>query len=164
MDPQFAAIMTASSATIIALLGFVSVVYYKLGKLEGKVEAALEANKEFTRAEIQRLSDKLDTEIQRLSDKMDSGYAQLSGRMDAGYTQLSGRMDAGYAQLSARMDAEYARLSDRMDAEYARLSDRMDAQHAETISEIRRLVDAFLSHSHEPDGTIFFRVPPASGA
>ena len=119
MDPQFAAIMTASSATIIALLGFVSVVYYKLGKLEGKVEAALEANKEFTRAEIQRLSDKL--------------------------------------------DAAYARLSARMDAEYARLSDRMDAQHAETISEIRRLVDAFLSHSHEPDGTIFFRVPPARG-
>lgn len=131
MDPQNAAIITASLATIIALLGFVSVVYYKLGKLEGKVEAALEANKEFTRSEIQRLSDK---------------------------------MDAGYALLSARMDAEYARLSARMDAEYARLSDRMDAQHAETLSEIRRLVDAFVSHSHEPDGTIFFRVPPASGA
>lgn len=128
MEPQFAALITASSATIIALLGFVSVVYYKLGKLEGKVEAALEANKEFTRAEIQRLSDKL---------------------------------DAAYARLSARMDAEYARLSARMDAEYARLSDRMDAQHTETISEIRRLVDAFLSHSHEPDGTIFFRVPPS---
>ena len=128
MEPQFAALITASSATIITLLGFVSVVYYKLGKLEGKVEAALEANKEFTRAEIQRLSDKL---------------------------------DAAYARLSARMDAEYARLSDRMDAEYARLSARMDAQHTETISEIRRLVDAFLSHSHEPDGTIFFRVPPA---
>ena len=130
MDPQFAAIMTASTATIITLLGFVSVVYYKLGKLEGKVEAALEANKEFTRSEIQRLSDKL---------------------------------DAAYTRLSDRMDAEYARLSARMDAEYARLSDRMDAQHAETISEIRRLVDAFLSHSHEPDGTIFFRVPPARG-
>ena len=153
MDPQFAAIMTASSATIIALLGFVSVVYYKLGKLEGKVEPALEANKEFTRAEIQRLSDKLD-----------AAYARLSDRMDAEYARLSDRMDAGYAQLSARMDAEYARLSDKMDEGYARLSDRMDAQHAETISEIRRLVDAFVSHSHEPDGTIFFRVPPGSGA
>ena len=142
MEPQFAALITASSATIITLLGFVSVVYYKLGKLEGKVEAALEANKEFTRAEIQRLSDKL----------------------DAAYARLSDRMDAEYARLSARMDEGYARLSARMDSEYARLSDRMDAQHAETISEIRRLVDAFLSHSHEPDGTIFFRVPPAGRA
>ncbi len=42
-----------------------------------------------------------------------------------------------------------------------------DAQHAETMSEIRRLIDALSTHRHETDGETIFRVqipaPPSQG-
>lgn len=34
-----------------------------------------------------------------------------------------------------------------------------DAQHAETMLEIRRLIDALSTHRHETDGETIFRVP-----
>ena len=51
----------------------------------------------------------------------------------------------------------------RLEAEVKAGRERADAQHAETLSEIRRLTDAFLSHSHATDGGIIFRIPPPSG-
>ena len=71
------------------------------------------------------------------------------------------KIDAESARLSDKMDENYARLSDKIDAESARLSDKMDAQHAETMREIRRLFDALLSHSHDPELGIIF--PCAAG-
>ena len=44
--------------------------------------------------------------------------------------------------------------------ELAAQRERSDAQHAETMGAIQRLTDAFLSHSHDQDGSIRFRVPP----
>ncbi len=115
IDAPTATLIASGLATFVALLGFVAVFYYKLGKLE----QGLAGNRELTLAESRRLSDK--------------------------------------------MDADYARLSDKMDADYARLSDKMDAQHTETMAAIQRLTDAFLSHSHDDDGNIIFRIPPGSG-
>lgn len=68
------------------------------------------------------------------------------------------------ARLSDKINGESARLSDKIDAESARLSDKMDAQHAETMAEIRRLFDALLSHSHDPDLGLIFRLPPGNGS
>ena len=40
--------------------------------------------------------------------------------------------------------------------------ERANGQHAETLSEIRRLTDALLSHSHATvGGNIFHILPPA---
>ena len=44
--------------------------------------------------------------------------------------------------------------------EIAAQRERSDAQHAETMGAIQRLTDAFLSHSHDTDGGITFRIPP----
>ena len=60
--------------------------------------------------------------------------------------------------------SESARLSEKIDTESSRLSDKMDAQHAETMAEIRRLFDALLSHSHDPDLGLIFRAPPGNGS
>ena len=51
-------------------------------------------------------------------------------------------------------------LSQLIMQELAAQRERSDAQHAETMGAIQRLTDAFLSHSHDADGTIRFRVPP----
>lgn len=105
MDGPTATLIASALATAVALLGFVAVVYFKLGKLE----QGLAASRELTLSESRRLSDK-------------------------------------------------------MDADYTRLSDKMDAQHAETMGAIQRLTDAFLSHHHEADGTIIFRIPPSGSS
>jgi hypothetical protein len=74
-----------------------------------------------------------------------------------------GKLEQGLAGNRELTLAESRRLSDKMDADYARLSDKMDAQHTETMAAIQRLTDAFLSHSHDDDGNIIFRIPPGSG-
>ena len=54
-------------------------------------------------------------------------------------------------------------LSQLIMQETAAMRERSDAQHAETMSAIQRLTDAFLSHSHDADGTVRFRIlPPAT--
>ena len=116
IDAPTATLIASALATAVAIVGFVALVYYKLGKLEAKVDHGLAANRELTLSESRRLSDK--------------------------------------------MDADYARLSDKMDADYARLSDKMDVHHAETMAAIQRLMEAFLSHSHDDDGNVIFRIPP----
>jgi hypothetical protein len=152
IDAPTATLIASALATAVAIVGFVAVVYYKLGKLEAKVDHGLAANRELTLSESRRLS-----------DKMDADYARLSDKMDADYARLSDKMDADYARLSDKMDADYARLSDKMDADYARLSDKMDFHHAETMAAIQRLMEAFLSHSHDDDGNVIFRIPPGGG-
>ena len=122
-----ATIIAAGIAAAVAVFGSMAMIYHRLGKLE----QAVEANKELAQSENARLADK---------------------------------MDENYARLSDRMDADYARLADKIDAESARLSEKMDAQHAETIAEIRRLFDALLSHSHDPDLGLIFRIPPGNGS
>ena len=119
IDAPTATLIASVLATAVAIVGFVAVVYHKLGKLEGKLEG----------------------EVGRLEEKLDQGLA---------------------ANRELIL-AESRRLSDKMDADYARLSDKMDVQHAETMGAIQRLMDAFLSHSHDDDGNVIFRIPPGGG-
>ena len=62
-----------------------------------------------------------------------------------------------------RLEAEVKAGRERSDDQYRESRDRSDAQHAETLAEIRRLTDAFVSHTHAPDGGVIFRIPPPSG-
>ena len=81
-------------------------------------------------------------------------------RADAQYTEGRERADAQYWEGRERADAQYREGREHTDALFAQARERADAQHAETLTEIRRLTDAFLSHSHAPDGGIIFRIPP----
>lgn len=63
-----------------------------------------------------------------------------------------------------KLQGEVKAGRERSDEQYREARERSDAQHAETLTEIRRLTDAFLSHSHAPDGGIIFRVPSPSGS
>ena len=192
MDGPTATLIASALATAVAVIGFAAVVYFRLGKLEGRLIAlegnldrSLDDNRELTKVEILRLSDKVDafrTETKAdnalLSDKVDSDVARLSDKVEALRTEtkadnarLSDKMEADNARLSDKIDSDVSRLSDKVDALRAgtkadndRLSEKMDAQHAETMAAIQRLTDAFLSHSHDDDGSIMFRIPPGGGS
>ena len=199
MDGPTATLIASALATAVAVIGFAAVVYFRLGRLEGRLitlegnlDRSLDDNRELTKVEILRLSDKVDafrtetkadnallsdkvdSDVARLSDKVDSDVARLSDKVDALRTEtkadnarLSDKIDSDVSRLSDKIDSDVSRLSDKVDALRAetkadndRLSEKMDAQHAETMAAINRLTDAFLSHSHDDDGNIMFRIPP----
>ena len=74
--------------------------------------------------------------------------------------RLEGEVKAG----RERSDDQFREARERSDNQLRETRERSDAQHAEVLAEIRRLTDAFLTHSHAPDGGIIFRVPPPSGS
>ncbi len=152
MDGPTATLIASALATAVAILGFVGVVYYKLGKLEGKIEGL--------EGKVEALERRMDA----LEGKMEALEERLTGKLEALEERLERRMEQGLAANRELILSESRRLSERMDVDYARLSDKMDAQHAETMSAIQRLADLFIGHSHEPDGTVIFRVPPRGGS
>ena len=84
-------------------------------------------------------------------------------RSDEQYRESRERSDAQYRELRDWAEGQFRESRERTDAQFREARERADAQHAETLAEIRRLTDAFLSHSHAPDGGTIFRIPPPSG-
>lgn len=145
IDGPTATLIAAVLVATVGMAGFMSFVYYRLGKLEGivqgldgKLEQGLADSRELTLSVSRHLSEKMDTNFARLSEKMDTDISHQS----------------------EKMDTDISRLSEKVDTEISHLSEKMDAQHAETMAAIQRLTDAFLSHSHDDDGNVMFRIPP----
>ena len=86
------------------------------------------------------------------------------GRLEAEVRAGRERSNEQFREVRERSDEQFREVRERTDEQFAQAQQRSDAQHAEVLGEIRRLTDAFLSHSHAPDGGIIFRVPPASGS
>ena len=71
-------------------------------------------------------------------------------------------------ELRRESKEDLQRTEDRLRTEFReelrnteeRLRDLIRAESEATRNEIRRLTDALFSHSHEPDGTIKFSMPP----
>ncbi len=144
-----ATIIAAIIAAAIALIGFLAPLYYRLGKME----KGLEANREASEADYARLSDKIDAN----REAAQADYARLSDKIDANREAAQ----ADYARLSDKIDAGLNALRTEMVAEFQ----RHDARQGETLTEIRRLMDALISHSHDPDtGVVSFRIPPGTSS
>ena len=82
------------------------------------------------------------------------------GKLEGIVQGLDDRMQQGLADNRELTLSEIRRLSEKIDTDISRLSEKMDAQHSETMAAIQRLTDAFLSHSHDDDGNVMFRIPP----
>ena len=86
------------------------------------------------------------------------------GRVEGEVKATRERSDDQFAWARERSEEQYRELRAWAEAQFKESRERSDAQHAETLREIRRLTDAFLSHSYAPDGGIIFRVPPPEGS
>ena len=85
-------------------------------------------------------------------------------RSDDQFREARERSDDQFREARERSDDQFREARERSDNQLREARERSDAQHAEVLAEIRRLTDAFLTHSHAPDGGIIFRVPPPSGS
>jgi hypothetical protein len=69
-----------------------------------------------------------------------------------------GKLEAGQQALSEKVDTHHSenlRMHEETRAENAR-------RHEETRADIRRVLDALVTHSHDADGPVFFRIPPGT--
>ena len=93
---------------------------------------------------------------------MDASMIAAIGSVAVVLVAVLGLVGPVYLRLG-KLEGEVKAVRERSDEQFREARERSDAQHAETLAEIRRLTDAFLSHSHAPDGGVFFRMPPPSG-
>ncbi len=139
--PLLTAFIATAGAVLIAVIGLISSVHYRLGKVEeGQKTLAQEDvhNREMLAQEISQTRDMLTKEI-------------------AQTREIAAREDAHTRELITH-------TRELLMQEIVASRERSDAQHAETMAAINRLTDAFLSHSHDTDGTIRFSIPPPPAA
>ena len=118
---------------------------YRLGKMAQEVVYTRESvNEEVTHS---REMQQKDTEA--LNQKIDSTREFLLQEIQHSQEMLLKRIQHSEEMLLKRIQHS---------EEISR------AEHEATRAEIRRLIDALLSHSHDADGNIRFPIPPPPGA
>ena len=132
--PLLTAFVAAAGAVLIAVIGLIASIHYRLGKLE----------------EGQKTLAQEDSHTREMVVKEDDHTRETLTQEITHTQKMVVEEDAHTREL----------LSQLIMREIAFLRERSDAQHAETMSDIQRLTDAFLSHSHDTDGAIQFRIPP----
>ena len=140
---------------IVALIGLIGVlirIFVRLGRLEKAVEG-LEAGLRTTQDDVKGLRHELNEFRQGVQDE---------------FKEVRREFQDGFNMLRREFREDLQRTEDRLRQEFReeirnteeRLRDLIRAESEATRNEIRRLTDALVSHSHEPDGSIRFSVPP----
>ena len=142
--PLLTAIVATAGAVLIAVIGLISSVHYRLGKVE-EGQKTLAQEDAHTREMVAQGTTHTRELIAQTQEMIAQGNAQTR-------------------EMAAQGDAQTQELvthtRELIMQEIAASRERSDAQHAETMGAINRLTDAFLSHSHDTDGTIRFSIPP----
>ena len=89
---------------------------------------------------------------------------ELQAHREAQSLELQAHKEAQSLELQAHKEAQSLELQGLRDAvgyELRALEQRMNQNHEILRSDIRRLFDAMVSHYHDTDGNVVFRVPPA---
>ena len=122
---------------IVALIGLIGVlirIFVRLGRLEKAVEG-LEAGLKTTQDDVKELRRESQEEFNKVRREFREDLQRTEDRLRQEFRE------------ELRNTEE-------------RLRDLIRAESEATRNEIRRLTDALVSHSHEPDGTIKFGMPP----
>ena len=122
---------------IVALIGLIGVlirIFVRLGRLEKAVEG-LEAGLRTTQDDLKELRRESKEDLQRTEDRLRQEFREE------------------LRNTEERLRGELRNTEER-------LRDLIRAESEATRNEIRRLADALVSHSHDPDGSIRFVMPP----
>ena len=145
-----ATIIAAMSAVLIAFVGFVASVHYRLGRLDMGHNGLKEGQ------------ERLEEGLGRRMDSLEKGQEGLGRRMDSlekGQEGLERRMDA-LERGQADLRTELADLREQVSADNTQLRELIRSEGERTRAELGRLADALVSHYHDSDGTTVFRIPP----
>ncbi len=149
MDAPTIAAFASVAVAFVTILGLVAPVYLRQGRVEGEIKATRERS---------------DDQFKWARERSEELYREARERSEEQYRELRDWAEVQFKEARERSDAHNRELRDWAEVQFRESRERSDAQHTETLREIRRLTDAFLSHSHAPDGGIVFRIPPPEGS
>ena len=159
MNAIIAGAITAGAALAIALLGFMMSINFRLGRLANADEFLQKGNydtQEVVRSEVQKLHS--ENEQIREQMRLDSQESREQMRLLEERMREQMRLDSQESREQMRLREE--RMREEMRLQEERTRDLIRSEGEQTRAEISRLTDAMLSHYHDDDGSIRFRVPP----
>ena len=133
---------------IVALIGLIGVlirIFVRLGRLEKAVEG-LEAGLRTTQDDVKELRRESQEEFKAVRREFQEGFNELRREFREDLQRTEDRLRTEFREELRNTEE--------------RLRDLIRSESEATRNEIRRLTDALFSHSHEPDGTIKFSMPP----
>ena len=149
MDGATATIIAASIGAGVALLiAFVGVnarIFTRLGGLEQGFQS-LDGNYKELREDNRQLREEMREDNRRLREEMREDNQRLR------------------EEMREEMRENSRQLREEMRESNQQLRELIRSESESTRAEIRRLADALVSHHHEADGSILFRVPPPQDA
>ena len=159
MSALIAGGITAGAALVIAFLGLIFSIHYRLGKLASADEFLQKGNldtQELVRLEVRQL--RSENEQTREQMRLDSQESREQMRLLEDRLREQMRLDSQESKEQMRLLEDRIREDMRFQEERTRELIRSESEA--TRAEIRRLADALVSHHHEADGSVVFRIPP----
>jgi hemerythrin len=95
--------------------------------------------------------------------KLDQGTEDMEKALDKLATATERRFERfeeTMEKVSSDMERRFERSASDMERRFERSEETMRVEHEVTRAEIRRVVEAIASHTHDADGTTIFRIPP----
>ena len=138
---------TITAALIAATVVFVSLgwnVLYRLGKLDQGTE------------DMEKALDKLATATERRFERLEETIERVATATEKRFERFEETME----KVSSDMERRFERSASDMERRFERSEETMRVEHEVTRAEIRRVVEAIASHTHDADGTTIFRIPP----
>ena len=138
---------TIIAALIAATVVFVSLgwnVLYRLGKLDQGTE------------DMEKALDKLATATERRFERFEETIERVATATEKRFERFEETME----KVSSDMERRFERSASDMERRFERSEETMRVEHEVTRAEIRRVVEAIASHTHDADGTTIFRIPP----
>jgi hypothetical protein len=154
IDGPTATIIAASVALMLAIMGFIGVVNSRLGKLEAG-QQALSEKVDTHHSENLRMHKETRAENLRMHEVTQAQNIRMHEEARAENLRMHEETRAENARMYSEARAENIRMHDQSRAENVRM-------HEETRADIRRVLDALVTHSHDADGPVFFRIPPGT--
>ena len=95
--------------------------------------------------------------------KLDQGTEDMEKALDKLATATERRFERfeeTMEKVSSDMERRFELSASDMERRFERSEETMRVEHEVTRAEIRRVVEAIASHTHDADGTTIFRIPP----
>jgi DNA anti-recombination protein RmuC len=156
---------TIIAALIAATVVFVSLgwnVLYRLGKLDQGTEDMEKALDKLATA-TERRFERLEETIERVATATEKRFERLEETIERVATATEKRferLEETMEKVSSDMERRFERSASDMERRFERSEETMRVEHEVTRAEIRRVVEAIASHTHDADGTTIFRIPP----
>ncbi len=148
MDPAEIGAIAALLAASLAIIGLGAGAIYRMGKISQET------------ADLKIL---FQVETRRLDEKNDIQFAHVEQQfrdMDRKFEQRLDDMDRKFDQRFNDMDRKFEQRFNDMDRRFTELQDLIRSENERTRAQIQQLSNIVMSHSHDVDGAIIFRVPP----